>query len=169
MCFFIFGPEQKKKKEELYLPVILIQGIQQFQKIVEVLKIPQISMLVIMDLQQPENQQHIISIVCVKSLHSCPNSMDARLFWQKSTGFSRQEYWGGLPCPPLGDLPDPWIESTFSASPSLHADSLPLSHPTGEALFLFQLRLRREEPFFLIVLNKWFLIEQLKMSAIETF
>ena len=25
-------------------------------------------------------------------------------------GFSRQEYWGGLSCPPLGDLPDPGIE-----------------------------------------------------------
>ena len=25
-------------------------------------------------------------------------------------GFSRQEYWSGLPCPPPGDLPDPGIE-----------------------------------------------------------
>ena len=23
-----------------------------------------------------------------------------------SIGFSRQEYWSGLPCPPAGDLPD---------------------------------------------------------------
>ena len=28
----------------------------------------------------------------------------------QSMGFSRQEYWNGLPCPPLGDLPDPEIE-----------------------------------------------------------
>ena len=27
-----------------------------------------------------------------------------------SMGFSRQEYWSGLLCPPLGDLPDPGIE-----------------------------------------------------------
>ena len=27
-----------------------------------------------------------------------------------SMGFSRQEYWGGLPFPPLGDLPDPGTE-----------------------------------------------------------
>ena len=27
-----------------------------------------------------------------------------------SRGFSRQEYWSGLPCPPPGDLPDPGIE-----------------------------------------------------------
>ena len=28
-----------------------------------------------------------------------------------SVGFSRQEYWSGLPCPPPGDLPDPGIAS----------------------------------------------------------
>ena len=28
-----------------------------------------------------------------------------------SMGFSRQEYWSGLPCPPAGDLPDPGIKS----------------------------------------------------------
>jgi len=27
-----------------------------------------------------------------------------------STGFSRQEYWSGLPFPTPGDLPDPRIE-----------------------------------------------------------
>ena len=27
-----------------------------------------------------------------------------------SMGFSRQEYWTGLPCSPLGGLPDPGIE-----------------------------------------------------------
>jgi len=27
-----------------------------------------------------------------------------------SMGFSRQGYWSGLPCPSLGDLPDPGIE-----------------------------------------------------------
>ena len=27
-----------------------------------------------------------------------------------SMGFSRQEYWSGLPCPPLGELPNPGIE-----------------------------------------------------------
>ena len=27
-----------------------------------------------------------------------------------STGFSRQEYWGGVPCPPPGDHPNRGIE-----------------------------------------------------------
>ena len=30
-------------------------------------------------------------------------------------GFSRQEYWSGLPFPPAGDLPDPGIEPTSPA------------------------------------------------------
>ena len=34
-------------------------------------------------------------------------------------GFSGQEYWRGLPCPPPGDLPDPRIEPTSLASPAL--------------------------------------------------
>ena len=32
-----------------------------------------------------------------------------------SMGFSRQEYWSGLPQPPPGDLPDPEIEATSPA------------------------------------------------------
>ena len=32
-------------------------------------------------------------------------------------GFSRQEYWSGLPCPPLGDFPNPWIESVSPVAP----------------------------------------------------
>ena len=39
-----------------------------------------------------------------------------------SRGFSRQEYWSGLPFPSPGDLPDPGIKP---GSPELQADSLP--------------------------------------------
>ena len=38
-----------------------------------------------------------------------------------SMGFSRQEHWGGLPCPPPGDLPHPGIESASLMSPALAA------------------------------------------------
>ena len=34
-------------------------------------------------------------------------------------GFSRQEYWSGLPFPLPGDLPDPGIEPTSHVSPAL--------------------------------------------------
>ena len=36
-----------------------------------------------------------------------------------SMGFSRQEYWSELPCPPPGHLPDPGIELTYLTSPAL--------------------------------------------------
>ena len=48
-----------------------------------------------------------------------------------SVGFSRQDYWSGLPCPPPGDLPHPVTESR---SPTWQADSLPAEAP-GKAGF----------------------------------
>ena len=45
-----------------------------------------------------------------------------------SMGFSRQEYWSGLPFPSPGDLPDPGIEP---GSPALQADAL-TSEPPGK-------------------------------------
>ena len=42
-----------------------------------------------------------------------------------SMGFSKQEYWSGLPCPPPEDLAQSGIEPM---SPASQADSLPLSH-----------------------------------------
>ena len=68
--------------------------------------------------------------VCVLVAQSCRtlcNPMDCSLLlcpW----GFSRQEYWSGLPCPPPGDLPNP-------GSPALRADSLP-SEPSGKPRIL---------------------------------
>ena len=52
-----------------------------------------------------------------------------------SMGFTRQEYWSGLPFPPPGDLPDPRIESTSPESPALQAGSLP-AEPSGKPYHL---------------------------------
>ena len=46
-------------------------------------------------------------------------------------GFSRQEYWSGLPFPSPGDLPDPGIKPR---SPTLEADAL-TSEPPAEELY----------------------------------
>jgi len=35
------------------------------------------------------------------------------------TGFSRQEYWSGLPCPPPGNLPNPEMEPASLKFPAL--------------------------------------------------
>ena len=45
-----------------------------------------------------------------------------------SKGFSRQEYWSRLPCPPPGALSNPGIEPASPVAPALLADSLSLSH-----------------------------------------
>ena len=45
-------------------------------------------------------------------------------------GFSRQEYWSGLPFPSPEDLPNPGIEP---GSPALQADALP-SEPPGKSV-----------------------------------
>ena len=49
-----------------------------------------------------------------------------------STGFSREEYWSGLPCPSPGDLPNPGIKSGF---PALKANSLLSEPPQGLCTF----------------------------------
>ena len=59
-----------------------------------------------------------------------------RLFatlWTVSIGFSRQEYWSGLPLPSPGDLPDPEIEPR---SPALQADAFPSEPPGKSILYL---------------------------------
>ena len=67
------------------------------------------------------------SLSCVQLLatprtavHQAPPSM----------GFSRQEYWSGLPFPSPGDLPEPGIKPRF---PTLEADAL-TSEPPGKPL-----------------------------------
>ena len=41
-----------------------------------------------------------------------------------SMGFSRQEYWSGLSCPPPGDIPNPAIEPKSPATLAFQSDSL---------------------------------------------
>ena len=62
---------------------------------------------------------------------SCPtlfDLMDCSPPGSSVHGFSRQEYWSGLPFPSPGDLPDPGIEPR---SPALEADTL-TSEPPGK-------------------------------------
>ena len=66
----------------------------------------------------------------------CPtlcDPVDCSLPGTSSMGFSRQEYWSGLPLPSPGDLPNPGIEP---GSPALRADALPSEPPMTAILFL---------------------------------
>ena len=75
-----------------------------------------------------------------KSLQSCPtlcNPMDCSPCQAPlSMGFSRQEYWSRLPCPPPGDLPNPGIEPTSLMSPAL-AGMFFTTSATWEALLTY--------------------------------
>ena len=55
-----------------------------------------------------------------------------------SVGFSRQEYWSRLLCPPPGDLPDPGIEPVVSNVPAL-AGRFFTTGATWEALCVMKL------------------------------
>ena len=46
-----------------------------------------------------------------------------------SMGFSRQEYWSGLPCPPPGDLPDPEIKPVSPSLAGIFFTTVPLGKP----------------------------------------
>jgi len=54
-----------------------------------------------------------------------------------SMGFSRQEYCSGLPCPPLGNLPDPGIEPASHLSPAL-ADGFFTTSTTREVHYMYR-------------------------------
>ena len=87
---------------------------------------------------------------CIQSHFSCVQPFAA--LWtvacqaSLSMGFSGQEYWSGLPCPPPGVLPNPGIEPASLMSPTL-AGRFFTTDTTWEAhrwyykqyaLFLFQ-------------------------------
>ena len=59
-------------------------------------------------------------------------------------GYSRQEHWGGLPCPPPGDLPDPGIDPLSVASPAL-AGGFFTSAPPGETLGCLKVAIQKKK------------------------
>ena len=72
--------------------------------------------------------------ICAESLQSCLtlcDPMDCSCQAPLSMGFSRQEYYSGLPCPSPGDLSNPGTELESLVSPALQADSLP-TKPLGK-------------------------------------
>ena len=64
--------------------------------------------------------------LCMLTTQSCPTLCDPMDYIARqapvSMGFSRQEYWSGLPFPSPGNPPKPGIEPRSTA---LQADSLP--------------------------------------------
>ena len=75
---------------------------------------------------------HCSTVAIAKTCGSCSAVSESVTLWTVarqaplSMGFSRQEYWSGLPFPSPGDLSSPGIEPT---SPAFQADSLPPEPP----------------------------------------
>ena len=76
--------------------------------------------------------------VCVLSLFSrvrlCVTPWNVARQAPLSTGFSRQEHWGGLSCPPPEDLPDPGIEPAALMSPASAGGLFATSAPGSPSL-----------------------------------
>ena len=73
------------------------------------------------------NLSFCVCLVTVMSNFVWPHGLEpTRLLCPR--GFSWQEYWSGLPCPPPEDLPNPEFKPK---SPTLQADSWP-SEPPGK-------------------------------------
>ena len=54
-----------------------------------------------------------------------------------SMGFSRQEYWSALPCPPLGNLPDPGIKPMSLTFPALAGGFFTTEPPGKPAAYVY--------------------------------
>ena len=92
-----------------------------------------------------------VCLIAVLSNSSRPHlTRQAPLFM----GFSKQEYWSGLPCAPPGDLPNPGIEPR---SPALQADSLP-AEPQGKPKNTWESSLSLLQQIFQTQESKWGLL-----------
>ena len=106
------------------------EGIYDFQKVILGL---QSSLQLFHNFQNLHFYSTFLSVSCsVVSDSATPQTVAHQA--PQSMGFSRQEYWSGLPCPSPRDLPDPGIEPK---SPAWQADSLPFElqgSPEGMAV-----------------------------------
>ena len=74
-----------------------------------------------------------------KSFHSSPSPPTLRTIASQaplSMGFSREENWSGLPCPPPGDLPTQHSKPHVLRLLHWQADSLPLSQEGSSHILL---------------------------------
>ena len=70
-------------------------------------------------------------VKCMRMRSHCSSHTLLQFFWivawysPLSMGFSRQQYWSGLPCPSPGDLPNPGIDPRLLCLLQWQAGSLP--------------------------------------------
>ena len=80
-----------------------------------------------------------ICVWCAQLLQSCPTLCDPVNCSPPVSfahGILQRGFWSGLPCPPLGDLPDLESKPLTPVSPALQADSL-LTKPSGKLRYIY--------------------------------
>ena len=88
---------------------------------------------------------------------SCPSSVvsDPATLWtvahqaSLTMGFSRQQYWSGLPFPPPDDLPDPGIKSESPAYAGKSMSTLSNTNASEFLTYLITGHLQKMFPLFL--------------------
>ena len=83
----------------------------------------------------------LVKVNC--SVMSLFNSLDCRHQALLSIGFTRQEYWSGLPFPLPGNLPNPGLKPGSPVSPALQ-DFLP-TEPGGSPIFWLKLHIKNKK------------------------
>ena len=84
-----------------------------------------------LSLWSPACLLHACVLSCFSHVQLC-DAIDCSLPGSLSMGFSRQEYWSGLPCLPPRDLPDPGIKPSLLCLLCLlhwQTGSLPIAPP----------------------------------------
>ena len=71
-----------------------------------------------------------------------------------STGFSRQEYWSGLPCPPPEDIPCPGLEPVSLTPPALE-DRFFTTTITWETLYMLIIKHESYTLLEMQLLRRW--------------
>ena len=74
---------------------------------------------------------HVCMLSCFSHIQLFATPWTVALQAPLPMGFSRQEYWNGLPCPPPGDIPSPGIELKSCTSSALTGEFFTMS-TTGE-------------------------------------
>ena len=98
------------------------------------------NIVLVSGVRQSESVIHIHVRTCLLSHFSCV--LVFVTLWTiahqapLSMGFSRQEYWSGLPCSSLGDVSNPGIELCLSCLMNQQVGSLPLT-PAGTSTYTY--------------------------------
>ena len=86
-----------------------------------------------------------------------------------SLGFSKLEYWNGLPCPPLGDLLDPRIEPVSLMSPKLAGGFFTTQFSSVQSLSrvrLFETPRIAARQASLSITNSWSLLKLMSIKSV---